>query len=328
MLLELINTSQSPEPKKTKGDYTTLKRLHGMYRSGNLRVAPDGLVVVSTSDAHGNSYEAISVPTRFFPGLIHALHIKLDHPSKPQLHRLVSRYFYSPGQIRIADEVFDSCVTCSSLRQMPKELFSESTTATSSSTFGSAFSADVIKKDCQLTFVCREKLSQFTTTKIINDETADSLRDSVVSAVIEFLPEAGTIIQVDCAPAFQKLASECGLDGSILKKLGITIDLGRTHNVNKNPIAENCVKEFLKERLRLSPQGGPITELERAQITRNMNSRIRERGLTAKEMAFNRDQITNAPKQFSDSKLSEKQVDLRKGRHPNITCNVKNNFKI
>ena len=326
MLLELIKTSQSPEPKKTKGDYTTLKRLHGMYRSGTLKVSSDGLVTISASDPFGNFHEAISVPTRFFPGLIHALHIRLDHPSKPQLQKLVSRYFYSPGQARITDEVCDSCVTCTSLRKLPKELFSESTTATE--TFGSSFSADVIKKDCQLVFVCREKLSQFTTSKIISDETADCLRDCVVSAVIEFIPENGATIQVDCATGFQKLASEWSMDGSILKKLGIMIDLGRTHNVNKNPIAENCVKEFLKERLRLSPSGGQITEIERAQITKNMNSRIRERGLTAKEMAFNRDQISNNFKPVSDLKLSEKQVQLRENRHPIVPTKCKHKFKI
>ena len=120
MLLDLINTSQSPEPKKTKGDFTTLKRLHGMYRSGTLKVSHDGLVVVSTPDMVGNSHEAISVPTRLFPGLIHALHIKLEHPSKHQLHKLVSRYFYSPGQTRIIDEVSDSCVMFTSLRNFLK----------------------------------------------------------------------------------------------------------------------------------------------------------------------------------------------------------------
>ena len=213
MLLELIKTSKSPEPKRKKGDYTTLKRLHGMYRSGNLKVASDELVTISTSDTAGSNFDAISVPMRFFPGLIHALHIKLDHPSKPQLQKLVARHFYCPGQVRIADEVYENCVTCASLKRLPKEIFSESTSPTT--TFGAAFSADVIKKDGQLIFVCREKLSQFTTTKIIPDETADSLRDSVVAAVLEFIPEAGTSIQVDCAPCFQKLASECSLDGSI-----------------------------------------------------------------------------------------------------------------
>ena len=325
MLLNLIKTSQVPEPKKTKGVYTTLKRLHNLFKSGNLKISRDGLVTITTSDVQGNNHDAISVPTRFFPGLVHALHLKLNHPSKSQLAKLVARHFYSPGQVRIIDEVTESCVTCLSLKQMPKEVFEESTKQ--NDIFGAAFSADVIKKDCQLILICREKLSQFSISQIIPDESADSLRNSLISSVLEFLPEFGTTIQVDCSTGFQKLASECLEDGSILKKLGITIDLGRSHNINKNPVAENCVKEFLKERLRLSAHGGPVTEVERAQITKNMNSRIRERGYTAKEMAWNRDQITNKYKPISDPKISKHQVELRKARHPQVP-QLEYNFKV
>ena len=59
-----------------------------------------------------------------------------------------------------------------------------------------------------------------------------------------------------------KLAAESNVDGSVLKKLGILVDQGRTLNVNKNPIAENAIKEFHKERLRLNPAGGRISEVE------------------------------------------------------------------
>ena len=124
-------------------------------------------------------------------------------------------------------------VLCASLKTLPKELFSETTTRTP--TFGANFSADVIKKDGQLIFLCREKLSQLTFTRLISDETTNSLRDSIVMAVLELIPDTGTTIQVDCAPGLQSLAAESKLDGSVLKKLGIVIDLGRTHNVNKNP---------------------------------------------------------------------------------------------
>ena len=106
------------------------------------------------------------------------------------------------------------------------------------------------------------------------------------------------------------------MDGSILKKLGIVIDLGRVHNVNKNPVAENAIKEFHKERLRLNPAGGRISEIERSRITKNMNSRVRERGLTSKEMAFNRDQITNEVKFCDDKSLSKLQMETRVKRHP------------
>ena len=299
--------------------------MHNLFRSGQLKVSKDGLVTITTSDVQGNYHDAISVPTRFFPGLVHALHLKLDHPSKSQLTKLLARHFYSPGQVRIIDEVTESCVTCLSLKTMPKEIFEESTKQ--NETFGAAFSADVIKKDCQLILICREKLSQFSMSKIIQDESADSLRTGLISCVLEFIPESGTTIQVDCSPGFQKLAADCLVDGSILKKLGIIIDLGRSHNINKNPVAENCVKEFLKERLRLSAHGGPINETDRAQITKNMNSRIRERGYTAKEMALNRDQISNMLKPVSDSAISENQVELRRARHPKVP-QLEYNFKV
>ena len=157
------------------------------------------------------------------------------------------------------DEVVSSCDLCKSLKDLPKELFSESTQA--NPVFGRNFSADVIKKDGQLIFICREKLSQFVSSKFIHEETADALRDAMVTAVIEFMPDEGAVIQVDCAPGLQTLASESKLNGSILKKLGIFVDVGRTLNKNKNPIAENCIKEFHKERLRLNIPTGKLSEI-------------------------------------------------------------------
>ena len=47
---------------------------------------------------------------------------------------------------------------------------------------------------------------------------------------------------------------------------------------------ENAVKEYHKERLRLNPEGGPVTEIENCLIMRNMNQRIRDRGMAAKEI--------------------------------------------
>ena len=326
MFLSIVKDSKLPEKKKTRGHFTTIKRLHNLYRTGQVKIDFDGFVTVKHTDMAGNLYNAISVPTNFYPGLVNALHVKLNHPSKTQLQRLMSRHFYCAGQARIIEEITSACTICASLKELPKELFSESTTE--NDVFGANFSADVIKKDGQLIFLCREKLSQYTFTRIIPDETADSLRDSIVASVLDLLPETGATIQVDCAPGLQTLAAEARLDGSILKKLGIIIDLGRVHNVNKNPVAENAIKEFHKERLRLNPAGGRINEIERSMITKNMNSRIRERGLTSKEMAFNRDQITNEIKLSDDKALAKQQFKTRTNRHPSNVTKAKTSFKV
>ena len=142
------------------------------------------------------------------------------------------------------------------------------------------------------------------------------------------MPIDGTTIQVDCAPAFQTLAAESHMDGSFLKKLGISIDLGRTHNINKNPVAENAIKEFHKERLKLNKAGGRITEIERAIMTKNINSRIRERGLTPKEMAYHRDRINNSFKKSDDLELARGQFEKRKARHPIPNHDTGVNFNI
>ena len=242
------------------------------------------------------------------------------------MQRLISRHFYCAGHSRIIEEISSSCTLCAALKVLPKELFSQSTSE--NAVFGANFSADVIKKDGQLIFLCREKLSQLTSTRLIPDETADSLRDSIIMAVLELMPDTGTTVQVDCAPGLQTLAAESKLDGSILKKLGILIDLGRTHNVNKNPVAENAIKEFHKERLKLDAAGGRITEIERSIITKNMNSRVRERGLTSKEMAFNRDQESNEVKPSDDKTLAEQQKEKREDRHPKALTETNVRYKV
>ena len=104
-LESLIKTSQSPEKRKTGGDQTTLKRLHSLYKKGQLKQMNDGLFVVSNVDKENGSYDAISVPKQIFPGLIQALHLKLRHPSKMQLLKLVSRHFYAPGSNNIVEEI-------------------------------------------------------------------------------------------------------------------------------------------------------------------------------------------------------------------------------
>merc|ERR1711888_85050 len=145
---------------------------------------------------------------------------------------------------------------------------------------------------------------------------------------IELIPVDGTTVQVDCATSLQTLQAEYEEDESILKRLNIKIDLGRTLNKNKSPVAENAVKEFHKERLRLNPAGGPISEIDRALITKNMNSRNRDRGFSSKEIAFQRDQMSNNTKSVSGEEMSSVQYQNRKKNHPKKFSIPKERFKL
>ena len=213
------------------------------------------------------------------------------------------------------------------MKQLPAPLLTESTTQTP--VFGTHFSMDVIRAHGQKILITREKLSQFTCTSLLDNETAECIKSALISHVIELIPSEGATIQVDCATSFQTLSNECAKDGTILKELNLKIDLGRTLNKNKNPIAENAAKEFHKERLRLDPIGGPVTPTQLAIITKNINSRIRERNLSPKEIVFKRDQSSNIPKHMDDDVvLSEKQYESRVKRHNQYTHEPPIDYKI
>ena len=163
---------------------------------------------------------------------------------------------------------------------------------------------------------------------MIDSESSDSLREALLCSILDFTSPSGTDVQVDCATGWQSLKSECLQEGSTLKKYGIRIDLGRALNKNKNPIAKNAIKEFHKEWLRLNPRGGPLSRSEISQVVRNMNSRIRNRGLSAKEIAFQRDQYTNRFKLVNDTDLSHQQYEERSKHHPDPVIKDEFRFEI
>ena len=316
-LKTLIANSQAPERRKTKGENTKLKLLHNLYREGKLKLHKDGLITVLYTDQNGEQYHAVSVPTSLFPGVIHALHLKLNHPSKLQLTKLIARHFYSPGYQRIVNEVSDNCDSCAAVKLLPKEIFSESTGEIDG--FAANFTADVIERNGQKILIVREKLSSFTMTKFIDNQKADTLKEALISLIIDLIPQSGAVIQVACATAWTALSTQSLEENSDLKKLNIRIDLGRHANKNKNPIIDNACKEFHKEILRLKPEGTPITEIERSIVTANINKRIRKSGLSSREICFRRDLISNNPKNIDDLHLVDEIMEQRKRRHNVIT---------
>ena len=100
-----------------------VKRLHNLFKQGQLKSCSDGLIVINSVNQNGGERNVISVPTDIFPGLMQAIHLRLNHPSKLQLQKLCSRYFYSPGFGRIIEEISDNCIVCASLRKLPKEIY-------------------------------------------------------------------------------------------------------------------------------------------------------------------------------------------------------------
>ena len=64
----------------------------------------------------------------------------------------------------------------------------------------------------------------------------------------------------------------------------IVLEIGRVKNRNKNPAAERAVQELELELLQRDLHGGPLSPVVISVANATLNSRIRSRGLSAREM--------------------------------------------
>ena len=303
-LSALITSGRSPEKKNRN---KSLKLLHNLYKRGSLYIASDGLLQYKQPDVARNAvYEVIVVPEVYLPSIIQSLHLKLNHPSPYQLHKTLSRHYFGLSITKIIYNISSSCDVCVRLKMLPKEAHQSSTTKVD--VFGTNFSADVMIEKGQMILLCREKLSQFTTTTFLQDETKESMEEGIITSILSLIPEMGATIQVDPGPSLVALSKD---DRSILSSYNISLDIGRIHNKQKNPVAENAIKEFRKEWLRLKPDGSQLSDIDRARITDTINKRIRLNGLAPVEFMLKRNLTDHSSIAVDDTKEGQKQFDRR-----------------
>ena len=139
----------------------------------------------------------------------------------------------------------------------------------------------------------------------MQDETKEK---GIVSSLIEFIPDTGATLQVDPGPGLVALAYDTH---SVLSAFNISLDIGRVHNKNKNPVAENAIKEFRKDWLWFKPDGSSLNDSERARITAIMNKRIRQNGLAPKEMMLKRSLSNHCHLEIDDEAEGDNQLQRR-----------------
>ena len=252
--------------------------------------------------------DLIIVPRDILSGLITALHLHFNHATKHQLSQLFGRYFYAINSDATIQSVINNCAHCNSLIHLPKEIFVQTSSPTPTAP-GQQFAADVIRRNQQKIFVTRDVFSSFTSASLIQDESADTLSSSLISQTA-FLCKDQSTIQIDNAPGFQSLRND-----KTLQEHGITIEFGRVKNPNKNPVAEKAIQEFEKEILRIDASGNRLSNTTLIAVINQLNSRIRNRGLSAWEILFRRDQITNEALNVDDQLLSSQQSSIREKNH-------------
>ena len=252
------------------------------------------------------------MPRQILDGLLTALHIQLSHPSSHQLKQVAKRHLFALDLDKAIDHVTQGCHCCTALRQAPR-LRVDQTSCPPPDTVGISFAADVLKRSRQLVLVVRECVTAFTSTALIDNEQHQTLRDALIRLCIPLRPLDGpmAIIRTDPASGFKALAND-----DLLLHHRLKLEPGDAKNANKNPVAERAVQELERELVRLDSTGGQVSQVDLATATATLNSRLRSRGLSAREMWFQRDQFTNHQISTSDQHLITKQHEQRSTNHP------------
>ena len=99
--------SQGTRPSKKS------KRMSDVKRYLNVAtLSRDGLLVVKKSQPFMRTRDLIVIPRSVLPGLLTALHLRLQHPSKSQLHRVFHRSFYALDADNMINMITSSCAQC------------------------------------------------------------------------------------------------------------------------------------------------------------------------------------------------------------------------
>ena len=287
--------TQGTRPSKKLTKVKDVKRYLGVAT-----VARDGLLVVKREEPMFSTRECIIVPRQIMDGLTTSVHIQLQHPTCHQLKMVMRRYFYALDMDKIIEQTTASCHQCASIQNVPHSIVEQSTQEPPEA-IGVSFAADIMKRTKQCVLVLRECVTSYTTTRLIENEQHDTIRDSLISMCIELRPLDGplAVIRTDPAPGFVALVNDPSL-----RHHRLCIEIGRVKNPNKNPVADKAIQELEYELKRQDATSGPITPLNLSIATAQLNSRFRSRGISARELWTQRDQFNNCQIPFSDQQMS------------------------
>ena len=274
-------------------------------------ISRDGLLVVHQPRPFQATSDRIIIPRELAAGLFTALHIRLSHPTFSQLKQVTTRYFYSLDMEKELQLISANCHTCSSLSKLAHTPHPAST-STPPPRVGSSFAADVVKCNRQLILLLRETVSSHTSACIVGDEKGPTLRDGLIQLCVPLRPLDGppAVIRVDPAPGFNTLRKD-----PLLAQHRLRVEVGEAKNKNKNPVAEKAVQEFEDELLRQDPEHTLVTPAKLAVVVAALNSRVRNQGLSSREIWTQRDQFSHDQLPLNDEHYIEQQYKNRQRGH-------------
>ena len=297
----LLQAGQFPSHKRD------LPGVKVFFRAGvNTSIDEEGCIVVTKTDRKDFSKrKLVVVPNNLSEGLIYSLHLNLNHPTASQLAQILDTRFYIQDCPNKCKYITEACAPCMAMKTIPAEVQHFKSNEVPDHP-GLAFTVDVIKTNKQLILASVDNFSGLVAATFIKSERMEDLRDGIVTTVTPYMASSLGRVRVDPAPGFIKLTTSCQLSD-----MGIDIEIGNTKNKNKVALIDTKIKELRRAILKAAPAHNVINVRVLAKACTALNESVRHHGLSAKEVHFSRDRVTNENLHMKDQDMADKIQDHR-----------------
>ena len=251
----------------------------------------------------------VVIPQAFLEPMLIQLHHDQNCPAPSQLRKLFERYFFAFQPKDVFSTVTSYCRKCQARKLLPKEI-KHFNSVTDPKRPGTVFVSDIMRRAKQCILVTRDAFSDFVSTKIVESESKSDLKEGLIFTTNNTRSNSEIIIRTDNAPGFLALAND-----EDLRDLKISIQTSDSKNKNGVAIVDKAIQELQKELVILSPEGKQINNSILSKATLALNSRIRNRDLSAYEIMFCREQNTGSNFNIDDRAIAEKKMKLKIKNH-------------
>ena len=275
-------------------------------------VIEKGLIVCKSFDSISmRERPRIFVPGEFLKSILTIIHVRLDHISAFQLENVFNRYFFGISTNSTCEQISSECNLCISLKKFPKQLEQFSPKLVPEHP-GSHMNADVIRRASQKILVNTDLFSGYTSACLLSNEQKEEMVRGLILLITPVRHSPEITVRVDSASALKALQKSGHSD---LLENGIKLVLGDDMNKNSNCCVDKKIQELEMEIKRLCQSESKITLATLSRAVTNLNSRIRNQGLTASQIHFSRDSITGENLNLNDEKLMEDKLEKRNANH-------------
>ena len=298
---EAFKRLKSGQQPAKKGPFS-----NDIRRYYNACQARDLLIVQEKIPNTTQMVNKIVVPKEMVKAVIVHLHYNSDqHMSAHQLDKTFNRYYFGIHVKQIIHEVMDNCMLCKANKQIPKSK-PEYRSISNPEHPGLIFNADVIKRYGQKIIVCTDIFSSYSTAKIILNEQSQTLLQSLIECISPIRSNNPVLIRTDSASGFKALIKDPSLE-----RLSIKIETTDPSNKNSIGTVDKAIRELEEEIVKVAPHSSSINQTILALALESLNTKIRNRGLSAHEILFSRENQSNKNLTLSDEKLLDDQINIK-----------------